>query len=149
MTDHLDHVPAPEGAYAVLDALLDGRPVQPQALRSALADADARDYFVDALVVRQMTRDAEEGAGSGAPSTFRTSGVGRARWLAAGVVLAMCTATAFAIGQERGARTAGTVEPGAFVEVQTVSEPVPQAPAPTRVIRLTPGVNWAPATEGQ
>jgi hypothetical protein len=150
MTDHPDHVSAPEGAYAAIDALVDGRPVQPGVLRDALANPDARDYFVDALVLRQMTRDVD-GASvtSGVPSSLRTGFMGRARWLAAGVVLALCTATGFAIGQERGARAVDAAESGAFVEVQTVMDFEPQAPSPTRVIRLTPGVNWTSATEGR
>ena len=149
MNDHLDPVAPPADVYAVIDALLDGHAVEPNAIRHALADPDVRDYFVDTLVVRQLARAAEApGVTAPPPTMFHTKAGARARWLAAGVLLVICTAAGFAIGEERGARAAGT-DDGTFVEVQAVLESAPQAPEPTRVIQLTPGINWTPATEGR
>jgi len=41
-----------------IDALLDGEPVDKEALRAALAKATTRDYLVDALLLRQLAREA-------------------------------------------------------------------------------------------
>jgi len=49
----------PGGDYAEIDALLDGEPVDKQALRAALDDPGARDYLVETLQLRQITRDME------------------------------------------------------------------------------------------
>src|SRR5689334_17262217 len=95
--DDIPVPPAPE-RYAVLDALLDGEPVDKMSLRAALDDTEARDYFVDALSMRQLTRDM-------APLTFSAPGrtqpplVRRLRWLAAGVVFIAGTGGAYVLGQ--------------------------------------------------
>ena len=47
----------PSSACVVVDALLDGETVGKQMLREALEDPAAREYLVDALVLRQLTHE--------------------------------------------------------------------------------------------
>ena len=128
-----------ESAYSDIDALLDGELVDKDALRRALEQTDARDYLVDALLLRQMTREMEP-ARFAIPGTPRSPFVRGMRWLAAGVVLAVSAGAGYAFGQGQGSRIA---PPPGFVEVRLDNQSAPPpAPEPTRSIRFEPGVNW-------
>ena len=129
-----DHDAPPE--HLAVDALLDGEPVDCDALRSALEHAEARDYLIEALMLRQMTRDMAP-AHFSIPGTPRHPLVRRMRWLAAGVILAVSAAAGYAAGKSAGAVTT----PG-VLEVVLDNRPAPAAPEPTRTIRFEPGVNW-------
>lgn len=125
------------GGYWEIDALVDGESVDTQALRSALDDAAARDYLVEALRLRQLTREMGPArfAIAATPQSRLARGV---RWLAAGVILAVSAGAGYVYGQ---ASHGPTVAPAA-VEVVVGSAPAPPAPEPTRFIRFEPGVNW-------
>jgi hypothetical protein len=134
-----EHVPAlhalPRG-YLEIDALLDGELVDKEALRVALDEADARNYLVEALLLRQLAHDA-------GPSRFvvpaRPPGsVARSvRWLAASVILIASAAGGYAYGLGSNPPT-----PSSSVEVMLDNTPAVAAPQPTRTIRFEPGVNW-------
>ena len=119
-----------------VDALLDGEPVDRRALRSALDDAAARDYLVDALLLRRMSRDMGPMRFS-IPGTPRAAIVRRLRWAAAGLIVAVSAGAGYAYG--KGSRVEAS--PGYF-EVVLDNRPAPPAPEPTRTIRFEPGVNW-------
>jgi hypothetical protein len=132
MADEND--PRPE--HLDIDALLDGEPVDRDALRAALEPADARDYLIDALMLRQVTR--ELGAAQFAiPGTPRGAIVRRMRWLAASLIVAVSAGAGYAYG--KGSRTEAS--PGRL-EVVIDNRPAVHAPEPTRTIRFEPGVNW-------
>ena len=128
-----------EPTHLEIDALLDGELVDKDTLRLALEQADARDYLVDALLLRQLTREMEP-ARFAIPGTPRSPFVRRMRWLAAGVVLAVSAGAGYVYGHGQGARIESA--PG-FVEIRLDSQGAsPPAPEPTRSIRFEPGVNW-------
>lgn len=125
-----------EPIHPEIDALLDGELVDRQALRLALDDPRARDYLLDVLLLRQMTREMEPKRFA-IPATPRRPLVRGIRWLAAGVLLAVSAGAGYAYGQ--GSR----IDPAAgVVEVTFDNPPAPPAPEPTRSIRFEPGVNW-------
>jgi hypothetical protein len=131
----------PEGPFETeerfeIDALLDGEAVEKEALRRVLGDSAARDYLVEALLLRQLAREME-------PRRFvvpaRPRPLARgARWLAAGVVLVLGTSAGYVYGQ----RAQGALMSPGSVEVILDDRPLPDAPEPTRIIRFEPGVNW-------
>ena len=128
-----------EPAHFQIDALLDGELVDKDELRRALDQPDARDYLVDALLLRQMTREMEP-ARFAIPGTPRSPFVRGLRWLAAGVVLAVSAGAGYAYGHGQGARIES---PPGLVEVRLDNQSAPPpAPEPTRSIRFEPGVNW-------
>lgn len=146
VTDRSDSTDRPPGLLAI-DALLDGELVDQQTLRSALNDESARDYLVEALILRQLAREMEPAdlgsTGHGSRERVAIAGAPRgrllrgARWLAAGVVLVIGAGAGYVFGQ--GSRVQAA--PG-FVEVVLDNRAAPPAPEPTRLIRFEPGVNW-------
>ncbi len=130
-------------AYVEIDALLDGEPVDKHVLRSALEDSAARDYLVDALLLRQLTQDMGP-THFVAPGTPRGPLVRGVRWLAAGLILIV----GGGIGYVQGQRSHPPVtSPGAVEVVLDHSPPPP--PEPTRLIRFEPGVNWTTDTRSR
>jgi hypothetical protein len=113
-----------------IDAFVDGITVDPQALDAALASPDGRAYLIDALALRQLMSDA--------PAEPIASPRGKSTLLfyarAAVVALGL-------LGIGYAAGTAGTGPAGDAI-VETNSAQSITAPEPTRVIELTPGVNW-------
>jgi hypothetical protein len=122
--------------FSEIDALLDGEAVDRTALRSALDDSAARDYLLDALVLRQLIQDM-------GPASFAALGwperllAGGARWIAAGLILVVGAS----VGYIQGERSKRPVASGGSIEVVLDSGPRP-APEPTTLIRFEPGVNW-------
>lgn len=115
-----------------IDAFVDGETVDRTALDAALASSDGRAYLYDVLALRRLTHDATmELPAQQAPAT-------RARTLqfyarAAVVALGLLGAGYFAGSRDRIVTT---------IEVPATSANVETAPEPTRVIELTPGINW-------
>jgi hypothetical protein len=129
-------------SHAVVEALLDGEGVDPQALKDALADPAARDHFVDLLVLR----DAVSSLGApavAAPAPRSTMATG-ARWLAAAAAVVLCVAAGYFAGQR-----VVTPVSAQTVEALVLAPAAPAAPEPTRVITLRPGVNWTETEEGR
>ena len=124
-----------------LDALLDGEPVDRAAVRDVLADSEAREYLVEALLLRRWTHcmDATHFVAPGtSPGVVRRP----IRWIAAAAVVATSVAGGYLYGQ-RAEASAASIE----VSVDT-SVASPPAPEPTRAIRFEPGVNWTTSTGG-
>ena len=111
-----------------IDAFLDGETVQPAALDAALAAAEGRAYLIDALAIRQLMSDAPVAT---APVRRRHTLLfsARAAVLAVGLV---------GLGYLAGARTTPSEQIGAAPSAAQSVAP----PTPTRIVELTPGVNW-------
>lgn len=135
----------PLSGHAEIDALLDGEVVNRTALRRALDDPAARDYLVDALALRQLTRDM--GPASFVAPAARRGALHRAsQWMAAAVILLAGAGLGYVYGERFQSQPSsqGTIE--VVVDSGSASPP---APEPTRLIRFEPGVNWTTTTRSQ
>ena len=113
-----------------IDAFVDGENVDTASLDTALAVPEGRAYLIDALLLRGLMQDAPAEASSVKHP---------ASWSMLGLARAAVIALAFAgLGYFAGART----ESPAHVELPTNAADNIAPPEPTRVIELTPGVNW-------
>lgn len=143
MTDEHMNEQHPDGAYAIVEAFIDGEPVDSAALKDALGDAAARDHLVDLLILREAVRTMSPVAGSVAR---RLSGAStRARWLAAAAAVVMSLTAGYLAGQR--AIVSATAQSSVETTIDVGSVPV--APAPTRVVTLEPGVNWTDSQGGR
>ena len=112
-----------EGPLVVVAAFVDGERVDAQALKAALAQAEARDYLAELLALREVI--AQNGTPAGA--VIRPS----RRWIVGAAAAVMLSLGG---GYALGAAWAG--------DAQGLSDSV--APQPTRVIEVTPGASYAP-----
>ena len=134
-----------DSTFDVIAAFVDGEHVSPEALKIALADAEARDSFIDLLSLREATRQLDEIAAPARTASTRWRTVAR---VAAAAALVIGASTA---GYFTGHRTAAASAPEPAVMSETVidmSTPVPML-APTRVIKLQSGVNWTDQNGGK
>ena len=131
--------PFPDPAHLVVEAFLDGETLERSALLQALTDPDAREHFVDLLVLRHGIAALEPSAWS-AGSAARPQP--RRRWWAAAAVVILSVATGFLAGQ----RTVDATTNAAAVEAVAAPSNSVVAPRPTRVVALEPGVNWTEST---
>jgi hypothetical protein len=126
--------------HEVIEAFADGDCVDADQLKQALAEEAGRDHLIDVLVLRGLM-------GGGAASrpampTPRARSTGsRMRWLSAAAAVALMS---LAGGYLAGQRWPGPQAEPASAAVTPVGPIAPgvSAPAPTRVIRLEPGVDW-------
>jgi hypothetical protein len=135
--------PAIESRFAIVEAFADGERVDPEALRAALADAAARDHFVDVVMMRDAVVSLEPAAFAAVAGTSPPPVHGR--WLlaaAAGMVLSV------AAGYVAGQRVVVPVSAAGGEVVLDVND-APVAPAPTRSIVFEPGVNWTEVVKGR
>ena len=139
--EHQSELTALPPSHLVIEAFLDGEAVSRGDVAEALADAEAREHFLDLVALRG-------GVAAMGPSTWsapeRTPVWSTRRWWAAAAVVVFSVAIGFIAGQR-------TVDASAAVAVETV---VPQsrgvvAPKPTHTITLQPGVNWTESTGGR
>jgi hypothetical protein len=137
-------LPSNELRWSEIDALLDGQAVDRTELRSVLADAEARDYMLDALVLRQLARDVGP-SHFVAPARPRHPAVTVLRTLAAVLVLT----TGVAGGYFYGARQQHPPASDDVAATLPSAGAAPTAPAPTQTIRFEPGVNWASSERGR
>ncbi len=100
--------------FAVIAAFADGERVEAEALKAALGDADAREYLVDLLALRQIVQATEPGAIARARRRFP-----RLRWAAAAALV-------LALG-------------GALAYTWKTSD---RPPAADRIVKLERGINW-------
>jgi|RhiMethySRZTD1v2_1073278.scaffolds.fasta_scaffold22779_6 hypothetical protein len=132
MTDELE----------VISAFIDGERVDHDALKRALADPQGREYLVDLLSLREsvaeMTPQTPVAPGAGQSAAAR---VLRISGIAATLLLAI------AGGYVAGHRSAGP--PAGVAEHVSAAPASTLAPAPTRIIKLEPGVNWIDHNGGQ
>ena len=133
--------PLPDPSYLVLEALLDGETIERSALIEALANADAREHFVDLLALRAGIAALGPSAWSAASTKARR----RPRWWAAAAAVILSVAAGFIVGQRTVDATAST----AVAETLATPSNGVVAPRPTRVITLQPGVNWTESTGGR
>ena len=143
MTTNVDCTdpPPPDGALLVVDAFIDGEPIDTQALKEALAREDAREYLVELLTIR-------EAVWVTAPHRWSVGDRRRMRrgvpWLAAAAGVVLSLTTGYVAGHEAGA------QPPAASGVEAVMSPAaPALPEPTQVISLRPGVNWTETPGGR
>jgi hypothetical protein len=135
MTGPEGTAPDPVGEpYAVVEAFLDGEPVDPRRLRQALDEPGGRDHLIDLLVLREGVRSITPETWTPAPSA---TGSSRVRWVAA----AAAVLVALGAGYYTGQRTVAASEPRGAETIVAVESP-PAPPSPTQVIKLEPGVNW-------
>jgi len=133
MNDHSKNTEEPQGAprnphTAVLSALLDHEPVDPDALSAALDDPDARAALVDFVRLRQRL-DPVTAPLPASLQTLRRRPVVRTaalRWSAAAALLVLVF-------------LAGWVAPRPGGDARGATAP----PDPVRVEKFTPGVDWS------
>jgi hypothetical protein len=113
-----------------IDAFVDGVTVDPQALDTALASPEGRAYLIDALALRTLMDD-EPAAAAETPRKRAWSPLSLAR---AAVFAVAFAGLGYAAGTKTGAPPAA--------EAPTNTAQSIDAPEPTRVIELKPGVNW-------
>ena len=110
-----------------IDAFIDGETVDAEALDAALASAEGRAYLFDALALRRFMHD--EPAAAAPPKPARAlQFYARAAVVAIGLL---------GVGYAAGSRDRAA----APLETATTAQ-TEQAPEPTRVIELKPGINW-------
>src|SRR6187431_832758 len=126
--------------FDIIAAFVDGEHVSPDALKTALADADARDYFIDLLSLREASRQLDTVT---APARTTASPMQRGlRLVAAAAIVVIAVGVGYVAGNRTTlARRAGDV-PATAETVIDLSTPAPLPPA-TRVIKLQNGVNWS------
>ena len=124
--------PVDDHAYLVVAALADGEPVDPNALKLALERPAVRDYLVDVIALRQAVGAANEL--SAVRWRERRSFRSRAGWASVAAAAVISLTAGYVAGQR-------TVQAAPLVESVVHLDSAP-APKPTRVITLTPGVNW-------
>lgn len=144
MTDQIESDEGRSARIGVVEAFLDGETVDPSLLRLALANAAARDYFVDLLIIRGTLRRMDVAAAGATPASPRR---GRAGGLAAVAAAAIVSVW---VGYFAGQRlVASTPAPATVEAVVVVGDGVPAAPRPTRSIALKTGINWTDRSGGR
>jgi len=139
--EHPSELTALPPLHLVIEAFLDGESVSRGDVGEALANAEAREHFLDLVALRG-------GVAAMGPSTWtapeRASTWSTRRWWAAAAVVVFSIATGFIAGQR-------TVDASAAVAVETVVEQSGGlvAPKPTHTITLQPGVNWTESKGGR
>ena len=137
--------------FEIIDALVDGEPVDPAALELALSDRAGRAYLVDAWVLRGLVQD--ELTIDAAPAVSVSGPAPRRAWL----VAAAAAVISLVGGYVTGVRfPVGVTPPPA---VTTPAAPTPQTVTPssrsyplppaTRVIRLELDPNWKETSGGR
>ena len=128
--------------HQVLEAFADGEPVDPDDLNNALALPEGRAHFIDVLVLRGMVggHSATRPLTAALPAPRR--GAGR-RWLSAAAALLLVAGLGGIGGYSAGRRQTSV---NAVTAAQ--GNAAAPAPAPTRVIRLEPGVDWTERAGG-
>lgn len=119
-------------AEHAIDAFIDGETVDATTLDAALASADGRAYLLDALSLRRVMNDA--------PGDVAIAAAHRARGLPYYARAAIVAFALVGLGYAAGAR--GGTRPGLGAPEATNVEALDAPPEPTRVIELTPGLNW-------
>ena len=129
----------PDGRLEAISAFVDGEPVDPEALRSALALEEGRAYLIDLLKLREAVADAEPAQASALLRARQLRGV--VRPMAAAVVAFAALAGGYVAGQRAGEAKSPVPVHTATPDI-VVTSSAPEAPKPTRVIKLEPGLNW-------
>jgi hypothetical protein len=113
-----------------LDAFVDGETVDTSSLEAALASPDGRAYLIDALALRRLVESTQPQLEAPRAAPVRVLTFAKAAALAIAF-----TGIGYAAGLRQDAAPAAP--PATFAADQTQAPP-----EPTRIIELTPGVNW-------
>ena len=116
--------------FEIVAAFVDGERVDAQALKSALAQPDARDYLADLVALREVL-------GQSGPQAAAASARPGRQWL---VAAAAAVALSLGGGYVLGVRL-GSTQPGGG----SVSQGA--APQPPRAIEVAPGATYIPQGE--
>lgn len=134
--------PAPPESRAVVAAFADGEAVDAVALDRALAEADGRAYLIDLLALRDLVTVVPGGARTPAPPDVAPSP--RRWWSVAAAIAVVSVLGGYAAG--RFAPFDRSTPLGDSAAAPAVVAPAAagtlDAPEPTNVIRLEPGVDW-------
>jgi len=142
-----------ESRFEILDAFVDGERVDAAALKRALAEADGRDYLVDAWLLREgvqedMTIEAAMPPATNRPRAVRT-------WLFAAAVL-VALAGGYAIGYRASGLWSPVTTPASPSNPATAASPPPAVrttsfpvPVPTKVIQVDFGTAPAAGAGGE
>jgi len=139
-----------ESRLEIVDAFVDGERVDAAALKTALADADARDYFVDAWLLREaVLGDAATDAPVAMAATATAARPMRSRprsWIVA-AAFAGAVMAGYGIGYGTAGRLQVPVEnAGAVANANPPAAGAFPVPAPTRIIQLE--FHASPAVSG-
>jgi hypothetical protein len=133
--------------FEIIDALVDGEPVDRAALEDALSDRAARDYLIDTWTLRGLVQDEMAVEPAPAPSA---SGAPRRVWLVAAALAGVCLVGGYLTGARfpilSPAPPAVTAPPAATIAPASRAYPLPPA---TRVIRLELDPNWKEPSGGR
>ena len=127
----------------VIAAFLDDERVDVDALKRALSQPEGREYLVDVLALRELV-----GVQAGAVDTRSVAppraAVSRRMLLtAAAVLLSASTVAGYLVGHRLGQQAPDLlVHPGPEQNRSATEAAQVSAPAPTKVIRLQPGIDW-------
>jgi hypothetical protein len=128
--------------FEVIDAFVDRERVDVEALKAALASDEGRSYLVDVLAMRELVADQPDASVTPAA---RIANGGRGRRVVA-FVLASAASAVLAVGsyqwgaRQAEARSVAALETSRRTPAQAI--PISEAPTPTSVIYLEPGVDW-------
>ena len=129
-------------SHEVIAAFVDGERIDSARLKEALADGSGRDYLVDVLALRELMSEQNP-----VPSPLPRSMDRRLRWGVAAAAMILVSAIGGYLAGQRHETFSRETRPN--VETTTVPPAAVMAPpAPTRVIRLQPGVDWQERTGG-
>jgi hypothetical protein len=115
--------------YECIAAFLDNEPFDAEELRRSLATEEGRAFLIDSLALRDLVQPGAAAIPSATPRR-RAS-----RWLAAAAAMTLCCAGSYWAGLRTSDREASAV-------VATPAAAAAPMPAPSRIIRLEPGVTW-------
>jgi hypothetical protein len=140
----------------VIAAFADGERVDADALDGALADAGGRGYLIDVLVLRGLVNGhgvdpVVVGASRADRAEGTRHGAVRTAWLSAAAAALMVASlgSGFAAGwRVAGGGTAPDGQQVVDVPSLVLPSTTLEAPAPTRVIRFEPGVDWQESVGG-
>jgi hypothetical protein len=120
-------------SHESISAFIDNEPFDARALADALSTPDGRELLIDLIALRHVVAADPAVESHGAPRTTHS----RWRMLAmAATIAGLALGGGYVAGQRSGAKAV----------VSSIDAP----PAPTKVIELTPGVNWHPnQTQGE
>jgi hypothetical protein len=143
--------------FLVVEAFADGERVDADRLKVALADEHGRAHFVDVLVLRELVGQRSGvvlpdglpvvgGASDHARPAVSWSSGFVAVAAAAALLVSLGAGFAAGWGVAGSAMDSGDGSPSAIRPAGAL--PPVEAPAPTRVIRFEPGVDWSEGTGG-
>jgi hypothetical protein len=129
---------ADDQRLVLVEAFIDGERVDPQALRDALADTEARNHFVDLLLIR----DGMEAMPSKASNVVPMAPVAQRTPIRRLAAVAAMVSVSLVVGYAAGQRVMASSATPSTVEAMLPMDYSAQAPAATRSIEFAPGVNW-------